>query len=374
MKIISIFLIVFTLFSCFDKNKEIDSTKKKITITAKIDSLKAGLSVVLNDLDNGSEIDKGMTIKDGFNLEGVVSENPKEYEILIKDSLTKKRFNIKLWVSKEDILITAKLDNNYVKNIKIEGCKLNTIEIGYKKSTFGKYDTPEINKEIESANPNDKAAIITKYINLIYQEQIKFIYNNPNNLVSLSKILFNKNRISNDSLLLYYNQLDSVLQNSKNGKILKAITSIKKLKVGDTIQDFTAKDINGNLVNLSDFKGKIILLDFWASWCKPCHLQNQQEFSYLNKKYKERGLIIISYSLDKKSAKEEWIEASKSDGINWVNISNLKDFNDPIATQYNIISIPNSFLIDKNGVIVKSFLGYEENSDKIEKEIKKILN
>jgi len=81
--------------------------------------------------------------------------------------------------------------------------------------------------------------------------------------------------------------------------------------------------------------------------------------------------VIISYSLDKKSEKKAWLKESENN--NWINISNLKGFNDPVANQYSIYSIPNSFLINREGVIVKSFKGYDKNSNKIENEIKKLL-
>ena len=143
--------------------------------------------------------------------------------------------------------------------------------------------------------------------------------------------------------------------------------------VGNYIENFTAFDLNNKEIGISEFKGKVILLDFWASWCVPCHEQNQKEFSKIYEKYKKENFIIISYSLDKKEDKEKWKEASKKDNIKWINISNLKGFNDPISKQYNITMIPNSFLIDQNGIIVKSFKGYDSENEIIESEILKLI-
>ena len=136
---------------------------------------------------------------------------------------------------------------------------------------------------------------------------------------------------------------------------------------------FTAFDLNDKEIGIEEFKGKVILLDFWASWCVPCHEQNQKEFSEIYEKYKKENFILISYSLYKNEDKEKWKEASKKDNINWINISNLKGFDDPISRQYNITSIPNSFLIDQNGIIVKSFKGYDPENEIIESEILKLM-
>ena len=376
-KYISILLSLFFLlmFSCKkEETNVLNKPSKKFTVTSEISGIKDSVSIVLYQLklDSKTRLDS-IVSKDGFFKFTIPSDTSyQKYEIRLLKPVTKKYItSFDIWSKDEDINISGTYNGKYIENLKIEGCELNNIEKQYL-DVLLKYDKIST-KEFDAAKtPEDRDAVFSKYIKLIHSDQVKFIYENPNNPVSLTYIFMHNHGISKDSLNLYYNKLDSKLQNSEKGKVLKELASTKKLKVGDHVQDFEAKNIHGITVKLSDFKGKIILLYFWASWCAPCKEQNKKEFIYLNKKFKNKGLVIISYSLDEKSKEKAWIKESKNN--NWVNISNLKGFSDPLAAQYSIYSIPHSFLINREGVIVKSFKDYDGENNKIEKEIEKLLD
>lgn len=363
------FLLAFIIlgFSC----KKQDESK---SITIDVVGIDKNFSIKLDSIDfenNSFKVDslKGSALHK-FQIPS--SKNPKQYQLkIVNDSLKQTVLYLPVWFENENIVVRGNL--NDLQPIRVKGGELNNIQYQFD-VILEKYSIDYEKESLKAKTDAEKDSIFNNYVKKIEKDQIDFIFKNPNNLLSLSKMIRLSGNVSKDSLESYYNLLDTNLQSSKKGQILFEQKKVQKLKVGDTIQNFTAKDLNDKEISLFDFKGKIILLDFWASWCVPCHEQNQKEFSQLHKKYGKDHLVIISYSLDKIKDKEKWRKASLNDGITWVNISNLKGFNDPISKQYNISAIPNSFLIDQNGVIVKSFLGYNDGDQLIEKEILKLMN
>jgi peroxiredoxin len=127
------------------------------------------------------------------------------------------------------------------------------------------------------------------------------------------------------------------------------------LKVGDKAPDFTLNDINGKAVSLSSLKGKVVLIDFWASWCGYCKIANA-EFIPIYDKYKGEGFEIMSISLDNK--KEAWANAIKSQKLPWpYHVSDLKGWEgSQVAALYSVEVLPTTFLIDEHGVIIEKDL------------------
>lgn len=114
--------------------------------------------------------------------------------------------------------------------------------------------------------------------------------------------------------------------------------------------DFITKDLKGNVVRLADFKGKYLLLDFWASWCRPCRAK-MKELKAVYPELQQKGIIVCSISLDDKQ--EQWEKATREDGIVWVNTCDLKSFKENvIAADYKVTGVPTLFVVDPDGVIV----------------------
>ena len=127
------------------------------------------------------------------------------------------------------------------------------------------------------------------------------------------------------------------------------------ITVGVKAPDFTAPNPEGKMLTLNKILGKVTILDFWASWCKPCRVENPNFVRIFNK-YHEKGLEIISVSLDREGQKSAWVSAIEKDNLDWYNVSNLKFWQDPIAQLYNISSIPATFVLDSEGKILATRL------------------
>ena len=136
------------------------------------------------------------------------------------------------------------------------------------------------------------------------------------------------------------------------------------ITVGVKAPDFTAPNPEGKMLTLNKILGKVTILDFWASWCKPCRVENPNFVRIFNK-YHEKGLEIISVSLDREGQKSAWVSAIEKDNLNWYNVSNLKFWQDPIAQLYNISSIPATFVLDSEGKILATRLRGQQLEAKI---------
>ncbi len=152
---------------------------------------------------------------------------------------------------------------------------------------------------------------------------------------------------------------DKMGENAKatvSGKLMKErIDRMAKSVAGRPAPDFTLSDINGKPITLSQVKAKIKILDFWASWCGPCRLNNPHLKS-LYEKYHALGLEVIGVSLDSK--KELWTKAVEKDGLPWINVSSLSGTNCTVAHDYNVTAIPAVFIInDKNEIIATRLRG-----------------
>jgi len=129
------------------------------------------------------------------------------------------------------------------------------------------------------------------------------------------------------------------------------IAIAKKTAIGNYAMDFTQNDTLGKPVSLSSFKGKYVLVDFWASWCGPCRKENPNVVKVFNK-YKDRNFTILSVSLDRPDAKEKWLAAIHKDELTWTHVSDLKYWDNAVAKQYGIRAIPQNLLLDPQGKII----------------------
>jgi peroxiredoxin len=139
-----------------------------------------------------------------------------------------------------------------------------------------------------------------------------------------------------------------------------------KLGVGNQAPDFALESVDGKTIRLSSLKGKCLLLQFWASWCGPCRVENPT-IVHLYDNFKNKGLTILGISIDK--SRDEWIKGIQKDGLTWTQVSDLKGWDSPILNLYDISSVPDNILLDANGKIVAQDL----RGAQIEEKIKQFL-
>ncbi|HCL84442.1 MAG TPA: alkyl hydroperoxide reductase [Chitinophagaceae bacterium] len=165
-----------------------------------------------------------------------------------------------------------------------------------------------------------------------------------------------------------YRMLDSSVRSTYFGRTIQnTIEKTKLTAVGNPAPDFSSKDVNGRTVSLASFRGKYVLLDFWASWCGPCRLENPNIVKAYHQ-FHDKGFDILGVSLDE--TRPEWLQAIKKDGLNWTQVSDLKGWQAEVVSQYGIKAIPMNFLLDKNGIIIARGLRGNDLGNKLAEQLR----
>jgi peroxiredoxin len=246
------------------------------------------------------------------------------------------------------------------------------------------------NNEFNSASEEQKASgeymqNSDKKLAAIGSEQMdiyrKFIKDNPGSLMSLfvlecyarqeSATLLNASFISPElsEIETLYNSLDPKVRSCKQGiEFYKLMKKGVKVEIGNIAPDFALPDTAGNLVSLKDFRGKYVLIDFWASWCGPCREENPFVVEAYNE-YRSQGFTVLGVSLDS-GAKELWLKAIYEDGLAWTHVSDLKGWKNEAALIYSVKGIPQNYLLDPEGVVVAINLRGEDLKRKLAELIK----
>ena len=196
-----------------------------------------------------------------------------------------------------------------------------------------------------------------------------FVKTNPNSPIAVFALqqYASDESIDINKLESLFELLPASAQTTASGKAMRdRIDNVKKTQIGAEAIDFTQNDTSGNPIKLSSFRGKYLLVDFWASWCGPCRQENPNVVKAFTK-YKDKGFNILSVSLDRPDGKEKWLKAIHDDGLEWTHVSDLQFWNNAVARMYGIQSIPQNFLLDPNGKIIGKNLRGEELERSLEK-------
>ncbi|GAA4337750.1 hypothetical protein GCM10023149_47370 [Mucilaginibacter gynuensis] len=216
-----------------------------------------------------------------------------------------------------------------------------------------------LNEKLKEAKGAQEMAILNtlSQISIKWAErENEFIKANPENAISTSTALQKASAGDYDDAIIAYNLLSKKIKTSAVGKeIERSLIITERSRIGAKLPDFTQNDPDGKPVRFSDFKGKYVFLDFWASWCAPCRAENSNVLKAYNT-LKDKNFTVIGISVDNDA--EQWKKAIKDDNMPWTMVSDLKGMKNEIAAYFNLSGVPFSLLIDPQGkVIAKNLTG-----------------
>ena len=205
-----------------------------------------------------------------------------------------------------------------------------------------KIETQQHIRKFIKDNPAKLSSLLALYQQIAPREAI-LNWEEDNDLYILVDSLLFKEFPNSDAVIQLHGQLEEYRNH------LKMMNSKVSLNIGDTVPNFILPDATGKEYSLSDFKGKYVLLDFWASWCAPCREENPILVK-IYEKYKIKNFEIVQVSLDRD--RDSWLKAINDFKLSWLNLSDLQYWDSPVAKLYSIQSIPTNFLLNPQGIII----------------------
>lgn len=346
-------ILTIVIVSCNAKKGLID----EYIVSLKLEGFEDSTQFQFLQLDKGEFIDSAF-IKDGkLQFKGTTKE-----PFVARIQTTENGKLLVLWVDSSKITVKGNFDNFI--NSNIEGSSLNTVMTKYRDmqseiasrrdsimrqmillmSLEGKEGESESKKKFAELNGQ-----VSELDKQTFKIRINSIVREVPSYYTISELFFLRNDLSKDSLQLLFTKFPEPLRNTKKGIVIKTYIDSKAIAIGDHFVDIEGYDSDGNIRKLSDFKGKHILLDFWASWCGPCRQENPQLVK-VYKSFKDKGFEIYGFSID--DNRNAWRKAVVKDSLSWINVQDANGSHSTMAALYNVRAIPAKFLINPKGVVI----------------------
>jgi peroxiredoxin len=319
------------------------------TLKGKINGMESG-KVTLQER-GGEKYEAGLE-KGEFTIKGKVNQ-PNLHTLRIEGASGMAQ----LFIENSNMKVVA--DKNNLRDASLTGSKTHDVFNKYLaiNAELSKKYSPlnEAFAEARKNNDQEEMKKLEEKFEVARDEQteliINFVKENNKSIASAFILASVANNIDDPAKLeTAVNSLDNSLSGNDLVKTLKdKVLVSKKTAIGQTAMDFTQNDPDGNPVSLSEFRGKVVLLDFWAAWCRPCRMENPNVVEAY-KKFNGKGFTVLGVSLDR--TKDQWLKAIEDDGLTWTHVSDLKYWDSAVAKMYGVQSIPANLLIDKNGKII----------------------
>jgi peroxiredoxin len=330
--------------------------KPSFSITGNITGLSDGSLVKIVNANNNEDIARGKTESGKFLIHGSIEE-PGLYFLSFDKQPPQ-------YIFLENAKMSVSGSVKDLNNLKITGSRSQQDFIEFRNEFNPMFSllnasATEINNTLPGGHYD---SLIKRYDSLVKDVQDKvdqFITARPSSFVSPFVLLVTSQIADNPALMeKRFTKLSEKIKKSQIGKQLSEYISYNKVgAVGTDALDFSQPDTVGHTVMLSSFRGKYVLVDFWASWCGPCRQENPNVVVAYNK-FNKKNFTVLGVSLDQPGGKDKWLDAIHHDSLTWTHVSDLKFWNNAAAVLYHVQGIPFNLLIDPNGrIIAKNLRG-----------------
>jgi peroxiredoxin len=357
MKYIFVYIAAIVLLAAAKNPKE------GYTITGTVPGMPDSTWLYLEAMNPHRCVDSCMVVNGKFMMKGRITENAVQAVLTTKDY----KNYVSFWLENTPINMTLQAGD--FKKGTITGTKTGEDEKRLLSLREAIHKQSDSLRKILKVTPDTIAQKeIRLQIKRLGEQDRQTMHNwiiaNPNSVYAAHLLDFKSMSWGKETTSALYNKLSRDMKASQYGQKIKNFIELHQdILVGGKLADFEQANTEGKMIKLSQIKGKYILLDFWASNCGPCIVDNR-ELVKTYARFKDKGFAVLGVSLD--DNKEVWLKKIAQEGYTWENVCDLKGVQNKAVIIYGIEAIPNNFLIDEHGVIIARNLRGKGLSDKLE--------